>query len=424
MLLVNGFAITMHEHGSNLSSEHDGIMSMYDMYIMHGMHGMYGSYAMTQDSTGTAWEPESTRMPSIAFNHHDWMVMIVGFANLVYDHQSGPRGGKKTFLENMFMITAQKDLDDNIFAVRFMFDVEPGTIGPCGYPLLLQTGETCDGITPLIDRQHPHDAFMELAAVYTHLLSTESSLFLYFGIPGEPALGPPTFMHRFSAFFNPEAPITHHWLDSTHITFGVATIGFIYDVLKIDASVFTGREPDQHRWNFDRPRFDSYSIRFSVNPTENCAAQISYGFLKSPEQLEPCVNTHRITASLIYNKQWCTNNWQTTFAWGLNSNKPGKVLNGFMVESAVALEEKHTIFGRAEYVQKDELFLEPSPCAGTIFNVGKIDAGYIYEYPLFPLMRWGLGAVVSASFVPKSIQRCYGGTPISYMIFLRAEYAV
>jgi hypothetical protein len=385
------------------------------------MHGMYGTYPMGRDATGTSWMPSSTQMPAIHQIYHDWFFMIHGFATAIYDHQGGSRGASKFFSENMFMFSAQKDIGLGTFAIRNMISFEPGTIGCSGYPLLLQTGETCNGVKPLIDRQHPHDLLMELAALYTIRFSDENSLFAYFGYPGEPALGPPAYIHRFSAFFNPEAPITHHWLDSTHIAFGVATLGYVYEWLKVDASIFTGREPDQHRWNFDRPRFDSYCGRISVNPSENIAAQISYGFIKSPEQLEPNVNTHRTTVSISYNKAWKTSNWQMTAAWGRNQNVPGHVLNGALLESAIDIHDRHVFFGRAEYVAKDELFNSPSPNFGKIFNVGKVDLGYIFEFPLIPYTRWGLGFVGSASFVPQSIKSAYGETPFSLMTFLRVD---
>lgn len=385
------------------------------------MHGMYGTYPMERDSTGTSWAPASTQMPGIHRSPDQWFLMVHGFLMAIYDDQGGPLGGNKFFSENMFMFTAQKDFGNGTFALRNMISIEPATIGCNGYPLLLQTGETCNGISPLINRQHPHDFLMELAAVYTYRFSKENSLFGYFGYPGEPALGPPAYIHRFSAFFNPEAPITHHWLDSTHIVFGVATVGYVHDWMKIDASIFTGREPDQHRWNFDPPRFDSYSVRLSINPTKNIAAQVSYGFLKSPEQLEPNVNTQRTTASISYNKAWAASNWQVTAAWGLNCNSPGHNLNGCLLESAIELDNKHVIFGRAEYVAKDDLFIPPSPDANKVFNVGKVDLGYIFEFPLIPYTLWGLGFVGSASFVPNDLKSAYGGTPLSYMVFLRIE---
>ena len=385
-----------------------------DMHTM-STHGMYGTYSMERDSTGTSWAPSSTQMPMILRMPDDWSLMTQANLMAIYDSQGGPRGGNKFFSENMFMFTAQKDVGKSTFGLRSMISLEPATIGCNGYPLLLQTAETCNGKTLLIDRQHPHDFFMELAAVYTIRLSTADSMFAYFGYPGEPALGPPAFVNRFSAFFNPEAPITHHWLDSTHITFGVATLGYVHDWFKLDASIFTGREPDQYRWNFDRPRLDSYCARVSINPNENIAAQVSYGYLKSPEQLEPDVNTHRTTASISYNRAWEKSNWQTTAAWGQNRNSPGHVLNGYLLESAAELYHKHVVFGRAEFVAKDELFRKNHK----VYHVGKFDLGYIFEFPFIPYTLWGLGLLGSASFVPNSIQHAYGGTPLSYMAFLR-----
>ncbi len=394
----------------------------HDMTHDHmAMHGMYGTYPMGRDATGTSWMPSSTQMPAIHRMDHGWLFMIHGFANAVYDHQGGDRGASKFFSENMFMFTAQKDVGISTFAVRSMISFEPGTIGCKGYPLLLQSGETCNGVTPLIDRQHPHDFLMELAALYTIRFSPKNSLFAYFGYPGEPALGPPAYIHRFSAFFNPEAPITHHWLDSTHVSFGVATFGYVHEWLKLDASIFNGREPDQHRWNFDHARFDSYCGRISVNPTDDIAAQVSYGYLKSAEQLEPNVRTYRTTASISYNKAWTASNWQVTAAWGRNRHSPGHALNGALLESAIELCDRHVFFGRGEYAAKDELFAPPSPLAGKTFHVGKLDLGYIFQFPLIPYTLWGLGVVGSASFVPSSIKPAYGGTPFSYMTFLRVD---
>lgn len=387
----------------------------------YAMHGMYGTYPMGRDATGTSWMPSSTEMPMIHRMVHDWIFMIHGYATAIFDDQGGPRGGEKWFSENMFMFTVQKDFGIGTFALRNMISFEPATIGCNGYPLLLQTGETCNGVTPLIDRQHPHDFLMELAALYTIRFSKKNSLFAYFGYPGEPALGPPAYIHRFSSLFNPEAPITHHLLDSTHVAFGVATLGYVHEWFKIDASIFNGREPDQFRWDFDPPRFNSYCGRISINPTENIAAQISHGFLNSPEQLEPNVNVQRTTASISYNRAWCNNNWQVTAAWGRNQNSPGHALNGALLETTVQIDDRHVLFSRGEYAAKDELFLAPNPKAHEIFNVGKLDLGYIYQFPLIPYTLWGLGFVGSASFVPKSIQSSYGGTPLSYMFFLRID---
>jgi hypothetical protein len=219
--------------------------------------------------------------------------------------------------------------------------------------------------------------------------------------------------------WNPEAPITHHWLDSTHITYGVVTLGYILNALKFEISAFNGREPDQNRWNIESPKLDSESARVTYNPNDNWSLQASYGLLKSPEQLQPNVNTNRATVSAIYNKPFgCENNWQTTLAWGQDANKPGHTLNGYMLESAVNLRLKHTFFGRLERVQKDELFEPPSPYVDEVFTVNKLSVGYLYEFPNWYHAKPGIGALVSAYALPSTVQSAYSH-PVSYMLFGR-----
>lgn len=216
------------------------------------MRGMYGNYPMTRESSGTSWIPQSTPMDGIHKFHNNWNWMFHGYSYLIFDHQRGPRGAKKFFDENMWMIMVHKTTDCGTLGFRSMVTLEPITVGKRGYPLLFQTGETANGKTPLIDRQHPHDLFAELAVTYSKQFNDTDSYFLYFGLPGEPAVGPATFVHRFSAMYNPEAPLGHHWMDSTHITFGVLTAGIIHNNAKIEGSLFTGREPDQHRFDFKK----------------------------------------------------------------------------------------------------------------------------------------------------------------------------
>jgi hypothetical protein len=301
-----------------------------------------------------------------------------------------------------------------------MLSLEPATIGKSGYPLLLQTGETADGATPLIDRQHPHDLFMELAASYS-VSSGNHSFFLYGGLPGEPALGPPAFMHRFSGSSIPVAPITHHWLDSTHITFGVVTAGVVIDRVKFEASAFRGREPDQDRWDIESPKLDSHSFRLSVNPTDRWALQASYGRLTSPEQLEPDVDQDRATVSAMYDGTWGdTGRWEGTLAWGRNRNRPGHTLDALTAEVAGEFAERHTIFVRAERVEKDELFVEPDPRAGEIFNVGELTAGYRCDFWRRGHLAIGLGGSGTLAFVPQSLSGSYGNSPASALLFLRA----
>ena len=386
----------------------------------HSMvNGMYGSYPIARETSGTSWQPDSAPHDGLHVMKKEWMLMLHGFGEVTYDRQGGDRGAVKTFSSNMFMFMATRPLGPGTVGFRTMVSAEPLTIGKNGYPLLLQTGETADGRTPLIDRQHPHDLFMELAVTYSFSISDQTSLFGYFGLPGEPALGPPIFIHRFSGEEIPEAPISHHWLDSTHVTYGVATLGLVRKNLKLEGSVFKGREPDERRFNIESPKFDSYAFRFSFNPTADWALQASFGHLRGREQLEPDVNTDRVTISAIYNKRWNQYNWQTLLAWGRNIDKPLHTTDAFLLESTLAIRERHTLFGRVERTDKDELFGEGDPRAGEVFNVGKGSLGYVYDFFNRSHLKAGLGALGSVALLPAALKPSYAGTPLSGMLFLR-----
>jgi hypothetical protein len=397
---------------------------MSAMGMMSGMHehmrGMYGPYGAGREASGTSWQPEAAGHRGIHGMHGTWATMLHGYADVVYDDQGGARGDTKTFSGNMVIATAQRALGAGAFGLRTMLSLEPATIGKDGYPLLLQTGETADGITPLIDRQHPHDMFMELAGAYG-LASGNRSLFLYGGLPGEPALGPPAYMHRFSGSNIPVAPIAHHWLDSSHISYGVLTAGVIVDRIKLEASAFRGREPDQDRWNIETPKLDSYSYRLSFNPTERWALQASYGRLKSPEQLEPDVDQDRVTASaMVDGTLGASARWEGTLAWGQNRNRPGHTLDAFTAEAAAEIAERHTVFARAERVEKDELLLEPAPEADQVFDVGELTLGYRWDFLRHEHTALGIGAAGTLSQVPSELHGAYGNTPAAGLLFLRA----
>jgi hypothetical protein len=322
------------------------------------------------------------------------------------------------FSQSMLMGMAQRPLGDGTLTLRAMISFDP-LMGRSGYPLLFQTGETVNGRDPLVDRQHPHDFLMELSATYSAPLG-DGSGFIYVGYPGEPALGPPTFMHRFSGAENPEAPLGHHWLDATHVSFGVVTAGYVLGDWKIEASAFKGREPDENRWNFDSPRLDSGSARLTWNPDENWSLQVSWGYLHSPEQLEPDIDQRRTTASVSYNRPFSGGNWQTTFAWGHNDKSPGDTTDAFLLESAVSWEP-HTVFARAENVAKDELFEPPDPLAGRTFHISKLSLGYVYDLPLAEHLKLGLGALGSVYGFPDTLDSAYGDSPTSFMLFARLK---
>jgi hypothetical protein len=391
------------------------------------MKGFLGPYPMTREGSGTSWQPDSTPHEGVHQTYGDWMLMEHALINGVYDHQGGPRGGDKAFVGGMVMGMAQQALGDGTLGLRAMLSPDP-FMGPSGYPLLLATGETADGRTPLIDRQHPHDLFMELASSYSYKLSANSSVFLYAGLPGEPALGPAAFMHRTSGMDIPEAPITHHWLDSTHITFGVVTAGLVLDNWKIEASAFRGREPDQHRFDIEAPKLDSYSARLTWNPIRELSLQVSAGHLHSPEQLSPEVNKDRVTASATYTQPFGQNNfWSTTFAWGRKMNRPGNTLDGFLLESELIFSRTYTLFMRAERVAEDELLenvTEAMPEAAArmpVFTVNKLSIGGIYDMPLDEHLKFGIGGLVSKYSLPSALKPFYGSDPTSFMVFLRLK---
>jgi hypothetical protein len=396
-------------------------MDMAGMHHDHGMHamrGMLGAYSMSREASGTAWQPESSPHVGYHTSWNGWDLMTHGFANLIYDHQGSDRGDSKTFSENMLMGMASREFGPGRLGLRAMLSAEPWTIGASGYPLLLQTGETANGVTPLVDRQHPHDSFMELAATYSVPVGEDSSVFVYAGLPGEPALGPATYMHRFSGMDNPEAPVGHHWLDSTHVTFGVATLGWIGGNVKLEGSVFTGREPDQNRTNIESPKMDSWSGRISWQPARDWSLQVSHGHLHSPEQLEPEVDADRTTASAMYNRPLAGGNWQTTLAWGRNVRHPGTTTDSYLLESA-ATAGRHTVFGRVERQENDELLGHGE---GPVFTVGKLSLGYIYDFLHQENLRTGVGALGSVARIPDGLRELYGRSrPLSWMGFLRVR---
>jgi hypothetical protein len=357
-----------------------------------------------------------------------WSLMAHGFVNVVYSDQGGPRGETAFYFTNMAMGMGSRRLGSTRLGLRAMFSGEPA-LGPEGYPLLLQTGETADGVTELVDRQHPHDFFMELSASLSVPVGGTRGLFVYFGLPGEPAFGPPAFMHRPSGADLPDAPLGHHWIDSTHVAFGVATLGFVAGPVKLDASLFNGREPDQHRWNFESPRFSSVSARLTVNPSRSFSLQASWAYLEGPELLHPETNVNRLCVSVSYSRK----GWNTSAIWGRNERDEGPTTSRFtqygprratdawLLESSVRLGRAHTVFGRAEQADKDELFPANDPFHVRVFPVGKLEAGYVWDVLPRSHLVPGLGLAAGVHFVPEFLEPDYGRRSLSLLVFGRLK---
>ena len=354
----------------------DMSMSAAEHAAMPGMT-MSSTPARYGEGSGTARNPGSGgAMHGLHVAAGDWMVMLHGYAWGIYTDQGGPRGDKEAFVTSMAMLSAQRDVGSARLQLRSMLSLEP-LMGAKGYPNLFATGETADGTTQLIDRQHPHDLFMELSA-RLDVDAGSGSVFLYGGPVAEPALGPSAFMHRPSATYQPLSPITHHWFDSTHISYGVVTAGYASPRWQIEASAFRGREPDQFRWNIERPALDSWSVRATWTPSPAWALQISHGRLKSPEQLEAFRDEARTTASV----QYASGGVSTLVAFSNKHKLPGRVLTAWLGEVNWDVDSHHTLFARAEDVANDELFPNPlDPLHDVRFRVGKLEGGYAYRVP-------------------------------------------
>ena len=389
------------------------------------MSAAFGPYGMQREASGTSWQPDASEMMGPMTQSGSWHLMGHALLNGVYDHQSGQRGANKMFASGMIMGMAIRPLSErDTLQLRAMLSPDP-LMGKSGYPILLAAGETADGSNTLVDRQHPHDLFMELSAGFSHRISERGSIFLYAGLPGEPAFGPPAFMHRQSIMNSPEAPISHHWLDSTHITYGVITAGVTWAGVKAEVSRFKGREPDEHRYGIEAPKFDSTAARLSVNPSQNWSLQASYARQTSPEQLEPDEDQDKWSASAIYTNKVGKGYVAATFAWGRKQTIEADghrhtPQDGFIAE-ATWTNRTWTIFGRGEVIESDELLAPPGSTHGPVYTVGKASLGAIRDFVLAPKVRIGLGALVARSVTPAPLDPGYGGDRTSGMAFVRLK---
>jgi hypothetical protein len=405
------------------SNTPDSMPAEEAMDMGHAMTSALGGYPMNRDASGTSWQPDAAEHGGLHGEAGGWMLMGHVLLNGVYVDQNGDRGDSKAFVAGMIMGTATREVGPGTLQLKAMLSPDPA-MGAEGYPLLLAAGESADGVEPLVDRQHPHDLFMELAASYSLDLGEGRSAYLYGGLPGEPAFGPPAFMHRPAAMDSPEAPITHHWFDSTHITFGVLTGGYVGGDWKVEASAFRGREPDEERWNIETGELDSRSVRFTWNPSRNWSLQASWASIISPEALEPDGDEDRVSLSAIYAQPVGTAGLvSATFAWARKEKKPDDVqLDAWLVEGAWRVDDRWTIFTRAEQIDTDELGHHGGGGGGhgPVETVRKLSVGAIHDWRLSDNVKVGVGALVNAFDIPSSLAHDYRG-PGGGMAFVRLK---
>jgi hypothetical protein len=367
-------------------------------------------------ATGTSVNPDSWPMPMIMTHLGSWTTMFMGDGFLLDTQQSGPRGGDKLYSTNSFMASAQHRAGKNgAFQVELMLSLEPATITDRRYPLLFQTGETAFG-APIVDGQHPHNFIMGLGFHYVRELATGTRLELYFAPVGDPALGPVAYPHRASASELPEAPMSHHWQDSTHIADDVATVGLAYKKLKLEASGFHGAEPGENRWIIQQGAIDSWSARLWFFPAKNWAAQVSIGRLAHPEALEPGDQV-RSTASVEYTKPTPGGSWASSVIWGRkHDTATGRNGNSYLAESILPIRHKNFVTGRVELVDKDELF---DVFNGATYRIGAYTIGYTRDVDLVRHIETGIGANFTTYSLPDSLKPFYGDRPIGGNVFIR-----
>ena len=369
-------------------------------------------------SSGTGWQPASVPEHQWMTKAGGWDVMAHGAVFLDYNQQGGPRGAGKAESVNWLMFMEQHRLGKGTILFREMFSAESLTSPHPGFPELFQTGETYHGL-PLVDHQHPHNVFAELALYYSRPLTEKVSWIFYGGPSAEPALGPVAYIHRASASELPLAPLSHHLQDSTHTSFGVVTTGIVIDRVKVEASAFNGREPNEQRWSIHLAALDSWSGRVSVAPTRNWTAQYSYGLLVQPEAAEPG-NERRQTASVEYNHPFAAGNWATTAVWGRkHKDADQRNLNSYLLESTINFKRRNYAFTRLELVDKDEL--SPEAAVHPTYRIGDYTFGGVRDLIQNHTWQLGLGADVTFYSKPALLDAAYGQNPVSFQVFLRVR---
>src|SRR5215472_9017563 len=377
-------------------------------------------------TSGTDLEPISTPREMLMGKKGAWRFMFHGTVFLNEIQQTGPRGGDKFFSTNWFMPMAQRKLGrTGILTLRTMLSLEPATVSARRYPELFEQGETAYG-NPIVDGQHPHNLFMEVAAIYDRSFGEKTALTIYVAPVGDPALGPPAYPHRASASENPLAPLGHHLEDSTHIANDVVTAGIAYKLLRLEASGFHGREPDEFRWNIDSGQIDSWSTRLTVQPGQNWSAQYSFAHLTSPEQLHPQEDVQRMTASVMYNRQFHRGEWSSTLVWGRNHFlSTGEDFNGYLAESTLRFAANERVWTRIENVDRTNellLGLQAEPPGFEERFLARVQAytlGYDHDFHFIPGVATALGGQVTLYGKPAFVTPIYGQRPAGVIVFVR-----
>jgi hypothetical protein len=375
--------------------------------------------------SGTSAEPDSTPVPMLMTAKGKWTLMFHANVFVLDEQQSSPRGGDKFFSTNWFMGMAQRPLGPGTFTARAMLSLEPATITGRQYPLLFQQGETAFG-KPIADGQHPHNFFMEIAALYDLKLGKNGLLSFYAAPMGDPAIGPIAYPHRASASEDPLAALGHHQEDSTHIAEDVVSVGVTYRIARIEASGFHGREPNENRWNISQGKIDSWSTRLTIQPGRNWSGQFSYGRISSPEALFPSESQERMTASAIYNRPFHSGNWASSLIWGhTKSLEDNSIFDSYALESTLRFLTRNHAWARIENAERSNELLVGENALPPNFQeqpIGRVQAytlGYDRDFDLIPHVATAIGAQVTVYGVGENLRSVYGSHPAGVAVFIR-----
>lgn len=380
-------------------------------------------------SSGTSIEPKTTSefAPMIHTSLGEWTFMFHANAFFADTQQTGPRGKDKLYSINWLMPMLSRDFGQNTVTFRTMLSLEPLTVTQRRYPEMFQSGETAYGL-PIVDGQHPHDLFMEIAGRYDFRFSEKSRLFFYGGPVGEPALGPTAFPHRASSSENPVAVLGHHQQDSTHVSNSVITVGLARGPVQLEASTFHGGEPNENRWNIDGGKPDSFASRLSVGFLNDFSGQFSIGRINNREALEPNVDTLRTTASVHHSARFSGGHIATSLIWGRNKDIAGsehRIFNAYTAESTVNFLNSNWAWTRIENVDRDRTLIVGETSAALTTEedpIGRVQAytfGYERDLPIgISGLNVGLGAQATVYGLPDVLKPVYGSRPIGFTFFL------
>jgi hypothetical protein len=406
--------------------------TLFAQMTMPGMAAMENSVGYL--SSGTSIQPRAVSefTPMIHTSLGNWTLMFHANVFVLDTQQTGPRGFDKFFSTNWFMPMLSRDFGRHTITLRTMISLEPATVTLRRYPELFQTGETAYSL-PIVDGQHPHDLFMEIAGRYDFRLNEHSRLFVYGGPIGDPALGPTAYPHRASASENPIAALGHHQQDSTHVSDDVITVGFSGGPVQVEASAFHGREPDENRWNIDQGVPDSFSSRLTIGAGSHLVGQFSMGRINNREALEPNLDTLRTTASVQHDVRFSGGHISSSLIWGRNKDLPGtgaRIFNSYTAESTLNFANRNWVWTRIENVDRDRTLLAGETRSALNVEedpIGRVQAytfGYERDLPLKPsFLNVGLGFQATAYSLPPSLKSIYGDHPAAFTVFLHLRPA-